>query len=393
MRRKTLVTGFFLLVASYPFVFTAQQPSTSGGDEFHAASPFAGQDPLAGRGEVFPPQGNPPQCVPPVKTWRLLAQTGSECYYFAPYPQRINGYVADMSQVGAIEKLGGRCGVDEFDAGKAVCQNKGDNLPGAKPSTGLPAGISDHPQPDDSTSSTGNYRRQPVPPGYDPCHPNYNMSTPAGRAAAQQNAARDQQACNDERCKHNPNLPFCGGPPISQTVPPGEKGIGRPDDASGSRRPPVPPKSQGPFAYQLQMSKCLESQLPYFFPKMILQSEYVQMARAGTHPEAVDPVQAKIFLQERAMALQAQAYRDERFGANPSGPQGLTAIASQESFAGWLDQCLADAGLALPVDKSIGEAYAAFLGVPDNAPAASAWASGHMFPAPPRSMFPPPPAR
>jgi hypothetical protein len=200
---------------------------------------FAGQDPLEVM-KVVMPQASNGQCIPPRNSnWRLLAQKNGECYFVSPFAKPLNGYVANMSDVGAVEKLGGRCGVDEFDPNKAVCFNPGDELPGALPTKGLPAGIGNSPPNNLGGGSGGGPGTNGGPNGgspgggpnggpslrsglavVDPCHPNYNMSNPAGRAAAVQNAPQDQQACNEERCKHNPQLPFCGGPPSAQPTQP-----------------------------------------------------------------------------------------------------------------------------------------------------------------------------
>jgi hypothetical protein len=245
MRRITFACCLLLLIGSGRFDLKAQQPSSSGGDEFNASSPYAGLNPLDGRPETFPASGNPPRCIPPVKTWKLIAQQNGQCNYFEPAP--INGYITSINNVGKLQKFYVKCGEDPFDpTNKVICQNPGDDLPGAKPTAGPPlgSGVSATGRngevfsggdneasgnqgisggPNDPTASTGNYRRQPAPPAYDPCHPNYNMSTTAGRAAAQQNAAQTLAACNEERCKHNPQLDVCGGPPPEVYASAGDK--------------------------------------------------------------------------------------------------------------------------------------------------------------------------
>ncbi len=187
MRRRICSCCLLLLMGGMTPGLEAQQ-STSIVEQFNASSVYANQDPLAGAAEVMPPEsGNPPKCNPPVSTWQLLAQQGGECYYFAPFAKRLNGYVTSIENVAAVERLGGRCGLDEFNAGDAVCFNPGDDLPGASPTTGLPTGISTS-QPinpygggtGSNTGGTGGTYGSPMPgpaggigykPGPDPCRP------------------------------------------------------------------------------------------------------------------------------------------------------------------------------------------------------------------------------
>ena len=84
---------------------------------------FAGKDPLAGAeaGTPLPTLG--PCVAPRNSNWTLVGQDKINCYWYAPYPQRLNGYVTSINNVAAVEKAGGRCGVDGFDATQAICQN------------------------------------------------------------------------------------------------------------------------------------------------------------------------------------------------------------------------------------------------------------------------------
>ena len=117
MRHRICSCCLLLVMAGMTPGLEAQQ-STSIVEQFNAGSVYANQDPLAGAAEVMPPEsGNPPKCNPPVSTWQLLAQQGGECYYFAPFAKRLNGYVTSIENVAAVERLGGRCGLDEFNAG------------------------------------------------------------------------------------------------------------------------------------------------------------------------------------------------------------------------------------------------------------------------------------
>jgi len=58
-----------------------------------------------------------------------------------------------------------------------------------------------------------------------PCEPNYDMSTPAGRAAAMQNAAQTQYACCMYRRAHNPDLAACTPVLVAQVPQNPEPGI------------------------------------------------------------------------------------------------------------------------------------------------------------------------
>lgn len=70
-----------------------------------------------------------------------------------------------------------------------------------------------------SCDSSGYWAKLAPPPApANPCEPDYNMSTPAGRAAAQRLSAQNQQACNAERCKHNPTLLICQVDPRTNTT-------------------------------------------------------------------------------------------------------------------------------------------------------------------------------
>lgn len=393
MRRKIFFGGLLILLGAARMASAAQQGS-SGGDV------FAGQDPLSVKGEVMPAASNG-QCIPPGNLqWKLLAKIGGTCYYTEPLNPPINGYVTNMDNVGAVEKLGGRCGVDEFDASKAVCQNSGDQFAGAAKSTGLPAGIGPQGGPSGSLPSTGNYRRQIPPPAYDPCHPNYNVSTAAGRAAAQQNAAQDQQVCNDERCKHNPTLPFCGGPTTTVNVPPpGGKDL-------EFRKPGVPPPEPTVMKIPVgmpnlnvvidKMNDCLKAKVPYWVP-MQIQSDYMDRARQNAsravrsaRPETLK-YQTQVFLVETAMGMQAQALHDQKFGAaKPSSPAiqhgtydpNWTADYSNPAYApayvaGWLQRCLATNGMQ--TDADMRGPYANFLGVGVNDGRIFAFGSGYIY--------------
>jgi hypothetical protein len=124
-----------LAVACFFFLFGAvnaqtlqgsvQSNSASGTDIY---SLYAGEDPLGGKPEVAPtsigPKGN--ICIAPDPKWQLVTQIGNLCYWYAPFPKRLAGYVVPMSKISWVESGGGRCGVNPFSNpndpnGTAIC--------------------------------------------------------------------------------------------------------------------------------------------------------------------------------------------------------------------------------------------------------------------------------
>jgi hypothetical protein len=148
---------------------------------------YAGQDPLKGRAEYMPPESTG-KCVPAVAGWILVYQSKTTCYYFAPFKTPLQGTVITPKEAGKYRWA--RCSAHPWDPTLIVCYGK--------------------PKPLWSSNGRGPYSGIAV---VDPCHPTYDMSTPQGRSAAQQSAAQTKQACDEERCKHNPELEVCSGPP------------------------------------------------------------------------------------------------------------------------------------------------------------------------------------
>jgi Papain fold toxin 1, glutamine deamidase len=87
-------------------------------DVFSTNDACAGRDPLKGRCQLMPKvvQGRQTRCVPPDKSWQLVAERGNYCYYYAPYPAGpIRGRVVDIQQCPALEFQGGRCAANPND--------------------------------------------------------------------------------------------------------------------------------------------------------------------------------------------------------------------------------------------------------------------------------------
>ena len=145
----------------------------------------------------------------------VIAHQGTECYYCTPNNPPVVLYIP-MDQVQNASLQGFLCGVSSVDPGcMAACSKEFSTTtvyvpPPQTTGGGVPL-----------TATVTN----------DPCEPNYDMSTAAGQAQAQANAAKDAAACNESRCQHNPQLDVCktvvtvgtqasGGPPVSaQNIP------------------------------------------------------------------------------------------------------------------------------------------------------------------------------
>jgi hypothetical protein len=104
---------------------SVQSNSASGTDIY---SLYAGEDPLGGKPEQTPtsigPKGN--VCIAPNPKWQLVTQIGNMCYWYAPFPKRLAGYIVPMFKISWVESGGGRCGVNPFSNpndpnGTAIC--------------------------------------------------------------------------------------------------------------------------------------------------------------------------------------------------------------------------------------------------------------------------------
>ncbi len=150
-----------------------------------------GVDPLTCHPESAP-QDSSKQCS--LSGMKLVAHISETCYYCAannpPVVLRV-----PMDQVELASRQNFSCGEDPTDNCFALCSSEG--------AVGLYIPPSSQPSGGNQSSQS-----QPAPSGT-PCEPNYDMSTPAGRAAAQANAAQTMAACNAYRCQHNPELAVC----------------------------------------------------------------------------------------------------------------------------------------------------------------------------------------
>jgi hypothetical protein len=145
------------------------------------------------------------QCT--LKGATQVAHQGTMCYYCVPQVPPGTLYIP-MDQVEVASKQGYLCGESPVDPGcMVVCSKEFSTT-----TTYVPPPPQTVPPPLQNGQATN-----------DPCHPYYNMSTAAGRAAMQANAARDAAVCNGERCAHNPELDVCKievkGGPQAQSIP------------------------------------------------------------------------------------------------------------------------------------------------------------------------------
>jgi hypothetical protein len=273
----------------------------------------------------------------------VVAHQGETCYYCAPMnpPAALN---IPMDQVENASKQGYLCGESPVDPNcMAVCTVEFSTTTKYVPPT--PQVVVPPLQNGQATS--------------DPCHPYYNLSTAAGQAAMQANAARDAAACNASRCQHNPELTVCTTTTTTTTDggPPGSKGVTLVPLSHPVKPPPSKTKLAAPTnlpQFDRAMSACLAAKVPYL-PQ--------PTGPAPAWAPAQLPSEAQIFKEETAMALQAQAAHDAKYNGNE-----YNAAEAQDYMVGWLDHCLLNAGLQQdytnnsPDDPRV--QYAQYLGVP-----------------------------
>jgi hypothetical protein len=73
-----------------------------------------------------------------------------------------------------------------------------------------------------------------------------------------------------------------------------------------------------------------------------------------------------------AMAAQAQAYHDQQYG-----PPADNDPDEKYFLAGWLDQCLANAGMTSQMTDATRKAFADFTGTQPSETSNSRWRGGH----------------
>jgi hypothetical protein len=111
------------------------------------------------------------------------------------------------------------------------------------------------------------------------------------------------------------------------------------------------------------MSACLSRKFPWL-QGITVQPAFLEKARASVLPGLrTTPAETQIMLEETAMALQAQAVHDAKYGSNEYKPAD-----ARDYMVGWLDHCLLNAGLQQDATNNSPDdpraVYAKFLGVP-----------------------------
>jgi hypothetical protein len=361
-----------ILAAALPGHFSYSQEVFAGGDQtltdsFSASCIQAeqpniwkqiGMNPLKCHAESAP-QDSRGQCSLPGMT--LLSRQGGYCYYCAPMNPPATLYIP-LDEVGDAEKQNFSCGVSVVDPEcMAVCTGTS-GRPYIPPASQAPA-----PAPLNGQISAG-----------DPCHPYYNMSTAAGRAAAQANAARDAAACNASRCEHNPQLPVCAT--LDEAGGSGGKGVGKtpvPGEVSGGPITPSPAKPGKPApsisseippvdlaAMDKAIVTCLKAKVSYAFPSAP-QSVYRQKAQAmgpasvQSTPFGLLSNEDQVFVEAMAMSLQAQALHDQKYGSNE-----YPVNDAANFLTGYLVNCAFKAGIETPLTGSPFSTWANYIGVP-----------------------------
>jgi len=306
-----------------PTTYSDQSSGTCQENEPPNVFKQVGMNPLVCHGQSGP-EDSQKQCSYTGMT--TIAHIGETCYYCAPIVPPTNGIIVPLGQVGNATNQGYKCGVDQVDPGcMAICSKSGSlkytppgpngDVPG--PTPGPPAVYrTEIPGPAGGIGYTpgANPCLPQGPGGYDYCQNGPGARLPAGCT------------CNITKV---------------DTPPPGRKGItNKPAPA-----PDVPTIPNIP-AFEKAMTKCLSAKLTYSFPQTVAPN-FLKMAIDSYGPDAEQDVPfaqlspiSQIFAEETAMALQTQGTHDADYGGNP-----YNHFDSIEYLVGWLDRCLASAGL------------------------------------------------
>jgi len=277
------------------------------------------------------------QCT--LKGATLVAHQNGVCYYCEPQVPQGTLYIP-IDMVGNVSPLGYSCGASPVDPNcMAVCWRQSNATtvnvpPPAQPNKGGTGGPP-------NGSPTG-----------DPCHPYYDLSTAAGRAAMQANAQRDAQACNESRCQHNPELDVCktvaqdGGTPDGG---PGSKGFNRGTEPVETGPVATGEDQEGPWpvnpaSLDAAMNACLSKVVPYWHPVTISPSDLtpVRLWYGGKKTATPSPY-AALFQEAQAMAVKGLGQRDSTYKVTSILPYADQPV---DETTGWLYRCLQDAGLA-----------------------------------------------
>jgi hypothetical protein len=112
---------------------------------------YSQYDPLSGQPETTSTTGTPQgsRCVPPDPQWQLVLQEQNTCYWYAPFAQKLSGYVVPMNAIASVESQGGRCSVNPF----------------SDPTGPNPTAICNRQPPNQQTPPSGGEDNGAAPPG------------------------------------------------------------------------------------------------------------------------------------------------------------------------------------------------------------------------------------
>jgi len=312
-----------------------------------------GMNPLTCHGQIAP-QDSQKQCS--LAGMRMIAHISETCYYCAPIVPPINGIIIPFDQVRQATSEGFSCAADQVDPDcMSICSKPGSlkyTPPSSSGNTSTPVPAAGGPPPVNGGPMPGPAGGIGYVPGPNPCIAGggYNY------------------------CDNGPGARLPAGCTCNNSSPSPEKGLhlntGASQPGPSKPTPATPAPAQANLlAIYKKMSDCLRSKVSYM-PVFTPQTPYMTKALvaaegsvAPSTPIAQVPFRSQLFILETAAALQAQAYHDQVYGPSKKVPH---AEDQKDNIVGWLDRCLADAGIA-PQSEDIGpqnpgDAYAAFLG-------------------------------
>ena len=301
---------------------TSTDPASTGCSESND-NPYAGMNPLVCHGVSAPPD-SAGKCS--LSGMKVFKQEGNICYYCSAVNPPTPGIIIPINQVAQAGSQGYKCGVDQAEPNcMAVCTRQSGSGPYVPPANTQPV-----PGP---SSSTGGGSPGPAPRGGGSPTPG-----PPLQGGASANPCQPFGPGGYDYCA-NPTQP--AGCVCTKAQPPGPKGLNL------VLQPPVTAKTPGPSipALDKAMSTCLSAKLSYMGPQSV-QPANLQKALASapasvrSMPFASLPAESQIILEETAMALQAQAVHDQKYG-----PTTYNTANAQNYMVGWLDHCLFTAGL------------------------------------------------
>ncbi len=361
-----------LLILVFPGLAPAQDTFSSGsgtsaapttyGDQFASSCEESeppnvfkqvGMNPLVCHGQVGP-QDSQKECS--YAGMKMIAHIGETCYYCAPIVPPMNGIIIPLDQVRNATNQGFSCYGDQVDPScMSICTKPGSLKYNPPPISGVtpnPVPVTGGPPTNESGPMPGPAGGIGYVPGPDPCIAGggYNY------------------------CNNGPGARLPAGCTCNNPSPSPEKGLrlntGTSQPGTTGPTPETPTPAQAKLlAIYKKMNDCLRAKAPYmpvFTPQTPYMTKALVAAEGSVAPSTpIDqvPFRSQLFILETAEALQAQAYHDQVYGPSTKVPN---AEDQKDNIVGWLDRCLADAGIAPQSEDTgpdnPGDAYAAFLG-------------------------------